>query len=389
MSSEPVAPAAAGQPALLAEITAEVAAGTDLRALLERFLQPLVQLAGARAGAVRMLSDDGTRFELVGSLGLPPALEQAERRVDRHCGFCGLAAGENAPVVWTRDLAACSARTGEAFFGSSCRCALAVPLRHGERVLGIYNLFLPDEAEPPAAVLQLLRSAGELLGLALEKHRLEAENLRARVARERQLLAADLHDSVAQNLTFVKMRLPLLGDAIEAGKQESAMAFLEDIRATLDDAHGSLRQIVTHFRTGVDPRRPAPSLASLAGRFTLRTGIPVQLDDCAAVLRLTEEDQGELFHIVQEALANVERHAHAQHVWLGVRRGPSGVEIRVEDDGVGTGSAQEAAAGSDHYGLDIMRERARRIGGLLTVGPRPGGGTAVCCALPLAGQGDK
>ena len=372
-------------PAILAALTADLAAGEDLRALLDRFLAPLVRLAGARAGAVRMLSAEGERFELVSTLGLPASLRLAEQLVDRHCGFCGEGVDQGR-VVWAGELRACAARTGEAFFGQECRRALTVPLQYGQRVLGIYNLFFDACTEPPEPVLALLRSVGELLGLALEKHRLEAENLRATIAQERQLMAAEVHDAVAQNLTFIKMRLPLLRDAIRDGNQERALAFLDDVRETAQEAHASLREIITHFRTGVDPRGLSTALDALAGRFTLRTGLPLRLDDAVPGLQLPEPGQAEVIHIVQEALANIERHAGASQGWLALAPVEGGVEIRIEDDGVGPlASSRESEAAATHYGLQIMRERAQRLGGTLRVEPRAGGGTVVRCFLPLGG----
>ena len=154
----PAAPAP--PPELLAEITADLAAGEDLRALLDRFLGPIVRLAGARAGAVRMLSADGEHFELVSTLGLPESLARSEHLVDRHCGFCGQGIDE-VRVVWTRKLAGCAEKTGDAFFGHACHCAMAVPLQHHDRVLGIYNLFFEEHSRPSARVLALLRSVGE------------------------------------------------------------------------------------------------------------------------------------------------------------------------------------------------------------------------------------
>jgi two-component system nitrate/nitrite sensor histidine kinase NarX len=87
---------------------------------------------------------------------------------------------------------------------------------------------------------------------------------------------------------------------------------------------------------------------------------------------------------VQEALNNVARHAAAQHARL--RIAPAGadrIEIVIEDDG--TGLAGAPRAGGSHYGLEIMRTRARRLGGSLDIGPRPGGGTRVRLSLPAAG----
>ena len=375
----PAAPAP--PPELLAEITADLAAGEDLRALLDRFLGPIVRLAGARAGAVRMLSADGEHFELVSTLGLPESLARSEHLVDRHCGFCGQGI-DQVRIVWTRKLAGCAAKTGDDFFGHACHCAMAVPLQHHDRVLGIYNLFFEEHSRPSARVLALLRSVGELLGLALEKHRLEAEHLRATVARERQRMAAEVHDALAQNLTFVKMRLPLLRDAIQAGEQESALAYLEDVRETVGEAHASLREIITHFRTGIDPSGLAAALDTLAARFSLRTGIPLHVANGLPGLKLAAAGESALFHIVQEALANVERHAGAHESWLTLEPGLDGIEIRIEDDGVGA-DAPAAPSADAHYGLAIMRERAAGLHGSLSVAARPGGGTVVRCWLPL------
>ena len=372
--------------AILARIAADLASGDDLRGLLQRFLDPIVRLAHAQAGAVRVLSPHSDRLELVSALGLPPEILEAERLVDSHCGFCGQGADE-ARVVWSGELATCAARTASSFFGAESQGAITVPLSHKGRVLGVYNLFFAHARPPAPEQLALLRSVGELLGLALDKHRLEAENLRATIATERQRMAAEVHDALAQDLTFIKMRLPLLQDAIVNHDEETALALLADVRDTVGDAHGSLREIITHFRTGVDPRGLSRALEALAARFRLRTGLPLALANAAPQLRLAPAAQAELLHVVQEALANVERHAGARQAWLTVERTPRQLELRIEDDGVGPDRAAQAEGASTaavaHYGIEIMRERARRQGGELSVQPRAGGGTTVRCTLPL------
>ncbi|MBI5276749.1 MAG: hypothetical protein HY854_09840 [Burkholderiales bacterium] len=204
--------------------------------------------------------------------------------------------------------------------------------------------------------------------------------LRAALSRERRIMAADVHDSVAQNLTFAKMRLPLLRDAIEAGDAQLALAFLEDVRETLGEAHGNLRAVVTRMRSRADPQGLAGAFEALAARFRARSGIALELANHVPALRLPAPAQAELFHIVQEALANVERHSRARHSWLTLEPQAGRLEVRVEDDGLG--GAERLAACTGHHGLAIMRERARRIGGEIWIGPRPAGGTSVRCTLP-------
>jgi two-component system nitrate/nitrite sensor histidine kinase NarX len=365
---------------ILAEITAGLASGNDLQDLLQRFLEPVVRLSGAQAGAVRVLSDGGELLELAGALGLPDGVCGSARAVDAQCGHCG-AAAEGQPLVWASDLSACSARSDEHYFGSDCRRLLAVPLQHRGRILGVYNLFFAGTDQLPAEVLALLKSVGELLGLALHNARLEAENLRATLLAERQMMAADVHDSLGQSLAFVKMRMPLLRDALRARDEARTQAYLDDIDDTVSQAHASLRGILAQFRAPMDARGLVHALDAGAETFRRISGTELEFVNELPGLQLDQEREAQVFHIVQEALANVARHAAAQHARL--RISPAAdrqVEIVVEDDGAGLSAA--AGAGGTHYGMEIMHERARRLGGGLEVGARAGGGTRVRLLFP-------
>ena len=202
------APATSDSPAgLLAEITADLSSGADIRALLQHFLAPIVQIAHARAGAVRMLIDDD-QLRLVGELSLPPKLGCGGATVHRHCGGCGRAV-DGDEVAWDPDMSGCSAASRDTLAPMGWAHMLAVPLGHRGQVLGVYNLFFDGTQVPSDDVRSVLRSIGELLGLALHNARLESENLRATVMQERQMMAAEVHDSVAQDLAFLRMRLAL------------------------------------------------------------------------------------------------------------------------------------------------------------------------------------
>jgi two-component system nitrate/nitrite sensor histidine kinase NarX len=372
------APPHAGGADLFVQLAAGLAEGRDLRGLLDRLLEPVVALAGAHSGAVRLLSESGERLQLVSDIGLPNAVHRCEATVDRGCGICGDAAGARR-IVW-------SARSGgDDFFGRTCSRMVAVPLQRRGRVLGVYNLFFADEAEPSPQVMALLRSVGELLGLALDNARLEAQSVRASVMQERQAMAAEIHDSIAQTLTFVKMRLPLLQDAVAEGDEARSLAYLADVRQAVGDAHGSLREIVTHFRTRIDPRGLAHALEALVARFRERNTIVLSYTNTGAPLSLSDEVQTEVFHIVQEALANIERHSQARHAWLSIEGGPLGFELRVDDDGIGARPADEQCDEGSHFGIGIMSERAQRLRGEFSVGARPGGGTRVRLAWNAAG----
>jgi two-component system, NarL family, nitrate/nitrite sensor histidine kinase NarX len=370
-------PAEAG---LLAEIAAGLATSSDLNQLVARFLDRIVHLAGAQAGTLRLLSGAGDQLQLVSTLGLPEDLCGLGAAVDRHCGHCG-ATVDGQQVVWATDLSACSDRTGSDYFGHGGRGVLAVPLQHRSRTLGVYNLFFSGLKEPSPEIQAILRSIGELLGLALNNARLEQERLHTTLTAERQLMAAEVHDSLAQSLAFAKMRMPLLHDAMLAHDDARAQQYYDDVRRAMTEAHASLRGILTHFRAPMDPQGLVHALDASAENFRRSTGAELDFVNELPGLKLQAEQETQVFHIVQEALTNVARHAHAQHAHLRIAAArPGEVEIVVEDDGVGL---PLAAGGSTHYGMEIMVERARRLAGTLEVGARQGGGTRVRLTFPV------
>lgn len=369
---------------LLAELTAGLAAGDDLEALLQRLLAPVVRLAGAQAGAVRVLSADGRRLLLLCAHGLADATVGDEHSVDRHCGACGSAA-DGQVLAWADGPAGCARlAAGDAAAPGGHHRLLALPLRHRGRTLGVYNLFFSGPGEPGPEVMALLRSIGELLGLALDNARLERENLRATLLHERQLLAAEVHDSLAQSIAFVKMRMPLLRDALQGHDDTRALQYCDEVRGAATQAHASLRGILTQMRAPMDPQGLAHALEVSTERFRRSSATALDyVNELPATLRLTAEQESQVFHIVQEALNNVARHAGARHARLHLgAAAPGSVMVEIDDDGAGL--PMQATPQGLHYGLEIMGERARRLGGRLELGPGDGGGTRVRLVFPLA-----
>jgi two-component system nitrate/nitrite sensor histidine kinase NarX len=269
-----------------------------------------------------------------------------------------------------------------------------VPLDHGGRPIGVLNLFFSPGQEPPEGIRNLLQPFGLLLGLALENERLTRESLQARVAAERQSMAADIHDALAQSLTFVRMRMSLLHDALEETNTGAALSYWTDASDELRSVHGRLREMISMYRAGMDSRGLMASLAELVAVFHRRTGIELRFDCHVGDFELTAEQQLQVFYIVQESLANIGKHSGARHARLVIDRDGSDLRVTVEDDGRGpgdeildprlTGRLLEAG----HHGLQIMRERAGRAGGRLKIGALPEGGTRVTLTIDSATRGD-
>jgi two-component system, NarL family, nitrate/nitrite sensor histidine kinase NarX len=382
------APVAARVDGLLAALAAGLSGGDDIAEVLQAFLAPVIDLAGAQGGMVRMLSDDNTTMHVVGRQGLPAHACAGLAQTHRHCGVCGAAADDGAPH-WNDRTSLPPLRRDPDTSAGSCEGSpgeriLAVPLQHRGELLGVYNLvYDAQQPRPAATVLSLLRPVGDLLGLALHHARLERAQLRGAILQERQRLAAEVHDSLGQSLTFVKLRLPLLEDALDSGDAARARIYCQELRTEARQAHAALRGLLTDMRAPMDPQGLQHALQVSAEAFRRRAGTQLELVNELPQLELDPERESQVFHIVQEALNNVARHARAQHVRVHIApAGTTDVQIQIEDDGSGLGPAAGEGA---HYGMQIMAERARRIGGTLEVGARCGGGTCVSLAFPLQG----
>ena len=363
-----------------------------LESTLQAFLGSIVRLAGARAGAVRALDTDGVRMRLLASTGLPPDVIRHESLVSA-CGVCGDAmTGEDIHVADTIGRCRRLAADGD---GQTARYegSVAVPLRFRARTVGVFTLFFDSVSGMRAEVLPLLRPLGHLLGLTLENARLELERLDARLLTERQAMAGEIHDSLAQSLAFMRMRMPLLADAIRSDEPDRALRYCGDVGDELATTNRRLRELITHFRAGMDAHGLERALEQLAIGFHDRTGIDFSLDsDLRGGFGLAAEREVQAFHIVREALANICKHSQARHARVSLARDTHEVVISIEDDGLGLPEAilagftanprADAAPGaiggsSTSCGLQIMRERARAIGGSIDLENLPGGGTRV------------
>ncbi|WP_169794745.1 sensor histidine kinase [Alicyclobacillus kakegawensis] len=213
---------------------------------------------------------------------------------------------------------------------------------------------------------------------------------------ERHRLARDLHDGISQDLAYASSLAKRLVADSEAGCPIPA----EDVKAIsriLDQSLVELRQAI--YDLAVDPDEDLlRHIRRYAADFQSRYGITVEVDVHGAIPMLDAYITSQVLRVVQEALANVRKHAHAQRVQIRVRRtGTSaasdldgnggvdgdGIEVSISDNGRGFTPSIPASPG--HYGLQTMRERCQLIGGRCQVNSEIGRGTVVTLEVPLRG----
>ena len=377
--------------ALMADVASAGAAEDGIENLLERFLVSIIALAGAQAGAVRVLSDDGQHLRLVAQIGLPAQVLTTESWVEHNCGICGVAAGRDT-LAWVDDMTSCARQSQHPYFGQKCRRMLAISLVHGGQILGVYNLFFEADTHLERPTEDMLRLIGQLLGLALHNARIERERTRMTVLKERQEMVNEVHDAIAQTLAYAKMRLPLLNKAMLAHDDQNSVKYFNDVKRAMGEVHHNLREVMTFFRTRMDPLGLLHALQGISDDFPGRTGIVLEVRNSVPNLELDDEQEVQVFHIIQEALANIAKHAMARHAVISVSRTEQSLEFLIEDDGQGLAAASAGADLSQpgsHLGLGIMQARAQRLGGRIDIGAMDGGGTRVRLELPLVAARDR
>lgn len=374
---------------VLSEVATGIAGEHDPETLLARSLGTMMRLAGARAGAVRVVTPDGAQMRLVAAEGLPPEVIEQERLVPVDCGVCGAAVSADG-VRQSTALDHCAAKGGTAFF-EGCGAAVVVPLQHMGRMLGAYTLFFAAPREMPEELALLFRSIAEHLGLALENARLLRENMRMTLMNERQLMANEVHDSLAQTMAYMNMRLTLMREALERGENPGAIKYASDVQQALEGAYSDLRELVSQFRSRMDPLGLVRALENLRADFLDRTGVDLTFENRIAELDLSVEEEVQVFHIVQEALANVVRHSGAKHARLIAERSGGEYRFSVADDGLGffamgsrSGDGTAPSHLRHHLGINIMRERAQQLNGSIAIANLPQGGARVSLVFPAA-----
>lgn len=301
-----------------------------MQSLLQRLLEPVMRLSGACAGSVAVTVPGEGRLRQIASLGSIPVQADGGR-------------------------------------------VLLLPLTCQSRVLGEYRLWIGADVPLGDDVSTWHRTFGALLGLALHDAGQERQS--------RQALLADVHDGIAQTLVFAGMRLPLLEQAISKQDAGSAMRYCKELRQVIGAAQTNLRAILSQCATPMDPKGLKHALGSSVKSFHELTQIDLTYEDRAPELCLSASQESQVYLIVQEALANIAKHARARHAWLQLDQQGDRVDVLLEDDGMGLPDPADPPSPS-HLGMDIMRQRAARLGGGIEIAAREGGGTRMRLSFP-------
>ncbi len=357
---------AGGAIELLHKILTELLADPDSTKPFELVLSHIAELSGTQAGAIFVSTESGRQLVLLASVG--PDDRDRWMRAIAQCGlFKSLGGG----------------KATETFCDSDDPGSTIVAQSFTQGTSGHGLLLLRVEGDDVLVSTSTLQSFGEYLAGVLYSARCARMKLRNAQSEERAAIARELHDSLAQSISYLKVKVSLLQDMLKQrgdGVKDVETA-LQELRGTLSTADLQLRELITTFRLTMRGRTFAQALEDSIEEFERRSSIAFDLDNRLAAGKLTVAEEMQLLLIFREALCNVVRHSHASYCWVSLRPTPDdGVFLGVDDNGVGI---QHALRDSEqHHGLIIMQERSRGLGGTMRLEDREGGGTRLLVNIP-------
>jgi len=369
-----------GALAAVADAVLGIAGDLSINTVLERLVASAGELVGARYAALGVPDGDGG-FARFLTAGMTDAEVEALGPLPRTHGLLGAMLTDPAPYRIA------DVTTDPRFRGwwpaghPVMRSFLGVPIVFKGDVIGAF--YLTDKTSGPAfteADEQMVGVLAAHAGVLMEHARLYEQSRELSVLDERNRLARELHDATTQTLFSLRLAVETAA-ALVATDPARAATELDAARSLVDATFAELRALVFELRP---PTLDADGLVTtvrkhleVAGRAH---GLQVQLTAQGAD-ELSPQTEREVFRIVQEAVTNVLRHARASTLEVDLAFDPGRVTLTVRDDGVGFDPAARLIR-SRRLGLTSMRERARALGGRLTVESAPGKGTTVLAEVP-------
>ena len=357
----------------------------DLKPLLDEFLSTLNSTVKATAGIVRISPPPhGQTPQIISSVGFPAELHVAENPISVNCEPIGKAAIGHG--IYSSNIGACKTRQNCSYFDCPIQSVMAASLESPDRPkiqIGVLTLFFDSPQEVSGHVSKTILAFTNLLGAIVEQNRSSCEAKRIDLIAERQSIANEIHDTLAQTLAYTRMRTSLLLESIRAGNELMTAKYAHDIDDALEISQKTARELITDFRCQMDPSGLSSALQTLVEQFCLRNNITLEYVNRVAHLDLPLEHEIQVYHIVREALANIATHSSATHARLIVDFVSDYYVFTIQDNGSG-GCTFTPVEG--HYGMMIMRERAQRIGGEIKLESSEGFGTHLQLFFPKPGS---
>ncbi|MEA3374633.1 MAG: GAF domain-containing sensor histidine kinase [Chloroflexota bacterium] len=267
---------------------------------------------------------------------------------------------------------------------------LAIPFVVKGRVVAIaFGCTYDEYRDFTQEEIDLACGIANAVGLAIENARLYQRVKEMAIVEERDRLAREMHDNVAQALSTLQLKASQAAAYLAHGRTQEAKGNLDELEDMISEAHTDVREAIFDMRTIVSPADGLlPTLQDYLDAYRTHYGVDVQMSvQDGLELGLARDAEFQVLRIIQEALTNVRKHADAGRATIDIRLEDSHVRISVSDEGRGFDPVHVMGQAGRHMGLQVMRERADSIGGTLKIESHPGQGSHIILSVPSSPNG--
>lgn len=356
----------------------------DLDTVLNRSLEKVLEVTDADAGEVFLWDDSQEELVQIAVRGIFPEAFREITRFKRNQGLLGITAEEDRAIV-VENLPDDPRFLRKQVSGAGFHSFAAVPLRSKGSVLGVMGIAWLQPGRFSDKVIDLLGVLGNQIGIAIENARLYARLREMSTLEERQRIAREMHDGLAQELGYLRIKISELEQDVGTEPPEANRRQLAHMKAVVDKAYEDVRQAIFGLRMMVSRGLGfVPTLTEYLHDFSEQTDIKIELQIAdPSIVDLAPQAEVQLIRIVQEALTNVRKHSRASRAWVIVKAENGTAKITVGDNGRGFDPDSHRSPSKSSFGLEAMQERADLVHGTLEVASEPDQGTEIIVRLPL------
>ena len=354
----------------------------DLEQTLHAALAQAADSLDLHTGWIWLLDEVSGDSYLAATQNLPPGLANHPDLMEGSCYCLDTYRAGDLDGAANVNVVTCSRLKKLVGGTAGLRYHASIPLYAHGKQLGVLNLASPDWRELSPADLRLLYTVGDLLSIAIERARLFAQSTEFGAVTERNRLAREIHDTLAQGLAGIVLQLETAEVLLEAGNntdqtERSIHQALELARANLEEAR---RSVMDLRAAPLEGRSLAEALTDLAGSAGTQSSARIRFKVIGANRPLPVRIETGFYRIAQEAVANAIQHANANQIMIALTLEPKQVRLVVEDDGIGFDPIETPPG---HFGLIGLNERARLFGGQFSLESEPGVGTRIEVSAPI------
>lgn len=358
--------------------------------ILERVLQRVVdqarELGGARYGALSLLGESGS-IEAFLTSGITPEERARIGPIPQGHGLLG-AVIDDGVSLRLPDLTSDPRSVGFPPNHPPMRSLLAVPVRSHGRILG--SLYLTEKREASEFSVDDMRRLERFAtqaAIAIENASLHRQVRSLAISEERERIAREMHDSIAQVLGYVNIKAQAIEEHLRREQTSHAIIQLEQLSQAAREAYADVREDILGLRTSLEGDLGLiEALRDYLKQWSAQSGVN-------PVLRIVPEDleqldvgplaELQLMRIIQESLANVRKYARASEVHVELVREEGRLHVEIRDDGIGFDREKVTEREIPRFGLTMMQERAQAIDAELTIDSLPGRGTSIRVEAPV------